>query len=331
MKSNKKLFQLAILLALMLMIKFTYSIENKEKKLFTINQNKDKNENSIKNDKAIIQLIKSKNLEKSNNNNQKSNLYTNNKIQTNTETNENLKVNLNTNTNLYKNKNKNTEFTNIKINTKLKLKTNTYFKDPSNDMLPIRNSLGHKVKNNSNLTEFPMKVKSCDQTAFFSANYITNFKDYRLKKIGYFQINAHSATLFDDKDSQKLIHQVLWGNVKKKPSYLNGALGCIIIDSGESIANISICFESKSTAENLLRVIEDFFRCRMGDNLQPIPKKLYRRLKQVCGENGKILNNTKSKSQKKLKMNLKPKPGNKWDANRSKYHQANPIGVPGTI
>jgi hypothetical protein len=377
MKSNKKLKQIAILLGLMLMIKFTYSLEKENKKLATLNENEDRNENKIQNTinfKALIQVTKTNKSEKKNNNsnnnyhklnlNTNTNANSNNKFNSNTETNTKIKVNMNTNTNANTNFNKNAITnkntnenkvntnekantneeanidakvnTNEKVNTstnsnlKTNSSTNTIAKGPSNDMLPSRNSLGHKVKRDNNLTSFPMKVKSCDQTAFFEAQYITDFRDFRLRKKGYFQINAHSASIFADKDSKQLIHHVLWGDVKRVPRHLKGGLGCIQIDSGAKIADISICFPSKSTAENLLKVIEDFYKCRMGDNLQPIPKKLFRKLLKVCGANGKILN-SKGKKTKKFKMNLKPRAGNKWDKNRITYHQPKPIKVPGTI
>ena len=82
---------------------------------------------------------------------------------------------------------------------------NTQTKGPSNSMLPMRNAVGQKMKKHSILTKFPMKVTRCDQIAFFPAKYITDFADYKLRKTGYFSINAHSATLFADKDSKKLM------------------------------------------------------------------------------------------------------------------------------
>lgn len=203
----------------------------------------------------------------------------------------------------------------------------TKVKGPANSMLPLRNAVGQKMKKNSILTKFPMKVKSCDQIAFFSAKYITDFADYRERKTGYFAINAHSAALYKDKDAKKLIHQVLWANVKRKPSHLSGGKGCITIDGGSTVADISACFDSKATAKNLLKVINSFYKCRMGDNLKPLPKKLFRKLKQVCGKNGKIIS---GKKHKKFKMSLKGRAGNKWDSNRMNYYHPDPIRVPGT-
>jgi hypothetical protein len=225
------------------------------------------------------------------------------------------------------NSNTNTNTNSIKSTTTTeKLKTN--LKGPSNNLLPLRNSLGHKVKKNSILTKFPMKVKSCDQIAFFPGQYVTDLDDVRLRKNGYYAINAHSLTIYDDKDSNKLIHHVLWANSKKKPAHLNGAKGCLIFDSATDGADVTLCFDSKDKANNVLRVIKDFYKCRMGDNLQPIPKDLIRKLMQVCGANGKIISG--KKGPKKFKMNLAGRAGNKWDSNRMVYYQPDPIIVPGT-
>ena len=213
----------------------------------------------------------------------------------------------------------------IKINTQTN--TDVKVKGPSNKMLPTRNAVGQKMKKQLNLTKFPMKVTRCDQIAFFPAKYITDFADYKLRKTGYFSINAHSATLFADKDSKKLITQVLWGRVKGKPHHLNGGRGCITIDAGSSSADISVCFTSKATATNLLKVIATFYKCRMGDNLKPLDKKLFKKLKQVCGKNGAIIS---GKKHKKFKMSLKGRGGNKWDSNRMQHYHPDPIRVPGT-
>lgn len=206
-------------------------------------------------------------------------------------------------------------------------KTSENSKGPANNMLPIRNALGQNMKKNSILTTFPMKVKSCDQIAIFSAKYITDFGDYRLRKVGWFAINAHSASIYKDKDANQLIHHVLWANVKKTPAHLMGGRGCITIDGGSDVADISACFPVKKRAENLLRVIKDFYKCRMGDNLQPLPKNIVRKLIQTCGKNGKIIS---GKKHKKFKMSLKARSGNKWDANRMSYHHPEAIRVPGT-
>jgi hypothetical protein len=215
--------------------------------------------------------------------------------------------------------------TNTNLNS---IKSSTNLKGPSDNLLPTRNSLGYKMRKNSILTDFPMKVKSCDQIAFFPAEYITDLDDVRLRKNGYFAVNAHSVSIYDEKDSNKLIHHVLWSNSKKKPSHLNGAKGCILIDSASPNADISICFNSKDKAKNILNVIKDFYKCRMGDNLQPIPLDLIRQLLQLCGANGKIISG--NKGQKAFKMNLTGRGGNKWDSNRMSYYQPNPIRVPGT-
>lgn len=200
---------------------------------------------------------------------------------------------------------------------------------PSNHMIPLRNAIGKKMKKNSILTKFPMKVTSCDQIAFFEAKYIKDLDDVRFRKDGYYAINAHSVSIYDAKDSKKLIHHLLWGNTKKTPSHLNGAKGCLIIDSTDQDgADVTLCFGSKTKANNILAVIKDFYKCRSGDNLQPIPKDLINQLLQLCGANGKIKSG--KKGQKKFKMNLTGRAGNKWDANRMTYYQPDPIRVPGT-
>jgi len=198
---------------------------------------------------------------------------------------------------------------------------------PANQIYKTENSLGHMVKRNSILKTFPMKVKSCDQVAIFQAKYITNFADYRERADGWYAVSAYSINLYKDKDANQLIHSVMISNLKTKPQHLKGAKGCINIDAGNISADITVCFESKSTAENLLKVLDSFYRCRMGDNLQPLPKSLIRELLQLCGKNGKALYN---KDKKDFKLNMKARAGNKWDSDRMRYYHPTPITVPGT-
>jgi hypothetical protein len=203
----------------------------------------------------------------------------------------------------------------------------TQTKGPSNHMLPKRNAAGQKMKKHSILTKFPMKVTRCDQIAFFPAKYITDFADVRLRAKGYFSISAHSVSIYKDKDSKQLMTHQLWSRIKAKPSHLNGARGCVLIDSGMDSANISACFPTKSTAKNLLKVIATFYKCRGGDNLKPLDPKLFKLMKQACGKNGAIIS---GKKHKKFKMSLSGRGGNKWDSNRMSYHHPDPIRVPGT-
>jgi len=198
---------------------------------------------------------------------------------------------------------------------------------PANQIYKTENSLGHSVKRDSILTKFPMKVKSCDQIAIFQAKYITDFADYRSRADGWYTVSAYSINLYKDKDANKLIHSVMISNLKTKPQHLKGAKGCISVDGGNISADITVCFDSKNTADNLLNVINSFYKCRRGDNLQPIPKKLVRQLLQLCGKNGKALYN---KDKKDFIMNSKGRAGNKWDADRMRYYHPLPITVPGT-
>jgi hypothetical protein len=184
---------------------------------------------------------------------------------------------------------------------------------------PNINGLGHVVKKKSLLTKFPMTVKSCDEIAIFQAKYITDLKDYKLRADGWFSISAYTANIYKDKDANQLIQSVDISNLKTQPHHLMGARGCIILPGG--ITDMTICMGDKGMADNLLIVIDSFYRCRRGDNLEVIPDDLIKKLIKYCAAIKKA--NTPKK--------IAPVFNNKWDANRVRYHHPVGLRVPGTF
>jgi hypothetical protein len=184
---------------------------------------------------------------------------------------------------------------------------------------PNVNGLGHVTRKTNLLSKFPMTVKSCDEVAIFKANYITDLNDYKQRAEAWFSISAYTVNMYKDKDANQLVHSVDIGNFKSHPHHLKGAKGCIDIDGGSS-TDITICVADKGTADNLLEAIKAFYNCRRGDNLQPIPKSLIKKLIKQCSE----------RKVNVPKNNLKVRPNNKWDADRERYHHPAGIHVPGT-
>ena len=148
---------------------------------------------------------------------------------------------------------------------------------------PKINSLGKKVNRNVALKDFPFKVSRCDQIILFPATYINDEDDFRVRNEGYVAITAHYTNLFNDKDGQKLISQVVSTQMRGEPNNLQGARGCIRVHGGKRQKNLNICTNSMNDANNLLDVYRDFARCRYGDNLAPIPAKVLKELMKLCG------------------------------------------------
>jgi len=145
------------------------------------------------------------------------------------------------------------------------------------------NSLGEIVDKNVALYKFPFKITRCDQIVLFPANYINDEDDYRVRKPGFVAITAHYTNLFNAQDGQKLIEHILTSSMRGEPSYVQGARGCVRIYGGVRQKNINICTSSMKYAYNILEVYEDFARCRLGDNLSPIPPEVLRQLMLKCG------------------------------------------------
>jgi len=207
----------------------------------------------------------------------------------------------------------------------------------------FHNSLGLKVDKSMVLEKFPFKVKRCDQMVYFKAKYISDMGDYRFRKDGFFSITAYYVNQFMDKDATKLDESILLTESKTMPQHLKGARGCVYVDGGKFRNDIAICLKDKAQAKNVLAVLNDFRRCRMGDNLQPIPLAIIRKLIRMCGKGGKLVDPKSLKKAakaagkkgtknagKKAKKGKKVKASNPWSANRKKYFHPLKLKVPGS-
>lgn len=172
------------------------------------------------------------------------------------------------------------------------------------------------------ITAPPFKVVECNQILMFNAEYINDMKDFRKRKPAFFTINVLSAYIFESKDANKLIHSSNFTQTSRLTGPLKGARGCIAIDGGKVNADITICFKDEKHAGNLLDAIESFAKCRMGDNLVPIPADQIKKLARACGK--------VTEKEKPFEMKLDIRAGNKWDEDRAKFFQPNKIKVPGT-
>jgi len=95
--------------------------------------------------------------------------------------------------------------------------------------------------------------------------------------------------------------------MKSEPFNLTGARGCVRVPGNSKQKNLNICTLSLSFAKNLLNVYVDFARCRIGDNLQPIPPELLRELMRLCGISRATLTSDSAGSMKKMEAALKAK------------------------
>ena len=199
----------------------------------------------------------------------------------------------------------------------------------------FHNSIGLKVDKSMVLDSFPFKVTRCDQIVMFPAKYISDMGDYRFRKDGFFSLTAYYVNQFREKDAKKLDESILLTESKNVALHLKGARGCIYIDGGKFRNDIAICLANKVQAQNILNVMNEFERCRLGDNLQPIPIDLIRKLIRACGKKGKWKDPSKknkkgnTSSSKKYKRSI-PKGSNAWREDRKRYFHPLKLRVPGT-
>jgi len=161
------------------------------------------------------------------------------------------------------------------------------FSDPATNFNVGLNSLGetgHKAEDHIAVTNFPYKLSRCDQVVHVPVTYINNEDDYRVRHTGYVTITAHLTNLFHAKDGQKLIQSTNHSTMKSDPCHLLGARGCIKLskDVHLRLHNMEYCLENEIQAENILYIYKEFKRCRLGDNLQPIPPQLLNALQDMC-------------------------------------------------
>lgn len=224
------------------------------------------------------------------------------------------------------------------------------------------NSVGEIVKDNVTLTQFPFTISRCDQIVLFPCAYINDVHDYRVRQPGFVALTAHYTNLYADKDGQKLIQQVLNSQISLLPQLIEGAEGCVKIGGDRGQKTMFICVDGRTNALNILEVFKQFSRCRLGDNLQPIPESQLKSIMKLCNvdkeklmsapgetinlQSGKLSNShlltpkvnqdelqniikNKRKKAKAPKFDFPSEKGNRWEKNRLEYFQPGPLLVPG--
>lgn len=183
------------------------------------------------------------------------------------------------------------------------------------------------INENIIVDKFPWKVTKCNQIVMTDCEHITDLREYRNRSKAFCTLTIYDVNIFKEKDAKTLIHNVPWYQTKFMPRQLKGAKGCLIIDGGSVSADMTLCFKKPEESAAMMKVIQDFEKCRTGDNLKPIPEAEKVRLQKTCGESSL----KKKDPLKDYKMNIDIRAGNKWDADRERYFQPSPIFVPGTV
>ena len=200
------------------------------------------------------------------------------------------------------------------------------------------NSIGLKVNKNVLLNKWPFMISRCDQLVLFKAKYISDMGDYRFRKDGFFTISAYYVNQFRDKDAKKLDQSVLLTESTRRASHLRGARGCVVVNGGRHRQDIAMCLANKKQANNILQVLREFEKCRMGDDLQPISAAMIRKLIKACGKNGKFVNpfklakkiNKKQNKKGGKKKKLRKFSNNPWYNDRKNHYHPAKLKVPGS-
>lgn len=180
-----------------------------------------------------------------------------------------------------------------------KPKTVPFNENPAtNENLGI-NSLGEtgfSKKDKIALHDFPYILNRCDQLVYVPVTFINNEDDYRVRKKGKLTISVHLTNLFYENDGQKLIQQVNNSEIKgDTPCPLPGARGCVKISGIPNQKNMLYCVENKAQVDNIIYIYKEFKRCRLGDNLQPIPPQILKALEEMCKAKKNVVSLIKSK------------------------------------
>jgi len=172
--------------------------------------------------------------------------------------------------------------------------------------------------------------------------------DYRFRKDGFFTLSAYYVNQFRDKDAKQLDQSVLLTESTVVPQHLRGARGCIVVNGGKHRQDVAMCLANKKQAKNILYVLKEFQKCRMGDDLKPINADLIRKLIKACGKNGKFINpfklarqmnqkgkkggkkGGKNRKSKKGKKKLRKFSNNPWENDRKNHFHPAPLKVPGS-
>ena len=149
---------------------------------------------------------------------------------------------------------------------------------------------------NYTVSEPPYTIKSCDQLVQFEAQILTDFDDFSKKKPAFFTISIYMLNMFESSTSSKLSLSILLDNIRQEPFLLTGSVSCISINDAKNRKTIGLCLPNKDRMNDILKVFRDFFRCRAGDDLKPIPIDVIKHLIRYKNCSEKIVNETLTNS-----------------------------------
>ena len=123
---------------------------------------------------------------------------------------------------------------------------------------------------NYTIATAPYVIKSCEQILIFPAEILTDFNDYTKKKPAFFTLSMYFFNMFDSATSSKLALSILIDNIKQLPFFLKGSKSCLNINDAKNRKTVGLCLADKDSMKDIIKVFQDFLRCRGGDDLKPI-------------------------------------------------------------
>jgi hypothetical protein len=117
------------------------------------------------------------------------------------------------------------------------------------------------------ITQTPYKVFSCDQVIIAPGYTFIDPSNYLFRKSALFTLTAYIINQFDSTDPKTLRTQILMNDVTEVPEIIMGAPDCLRIIDNRNSKQIDMCFDGSKAAQIKL-AIDEFIKCRMGDNLK---------------------------------------------------------------
>lgn len=125
------------------------------------------------------------------------------------------------------------------------------------------------------ITTSPWEVTMCNQVLLIKAESLKDLtinKDFMEREPAYFTMNAYLINKLVSANLTTLRESIPINHLKIEPYILQGSKSCIVFQDSLSSRKFSLCMSTSLEAQQILKALNTFEKCRLGADLKPFDK-----------------------------------------------------------
>lgn len=145
----------------------------------------------------------------------------------------------------------------------------------------FRNDTGNATSSNGThaggsgaktITGPPFKITTCDQVIQISAKTLLDYQDFTKKGDAFFTLSVYMVNMFESNNGDTLKNSITLDRIIKLPGIIPGSVSCVDFHDTTD-KQFAICLPTKEEAKELIKAVNQFMKCRMGDSLKAAPAR----------------------------------------------------------